>query len=154
MDSSDALSRSRCHERRLNKHVSSVCKSAYYSIKALCHIKPVLTCDMDRAIAASLTQTRLDFANSLLIRTSGSNVNKLQRVQNCLARVVLRNNNNSATSLLSELHWIPVNTRINFKTATLAYLSLTFGQPTYLSAVLTPHQPQQFWTKKFFLLCP
>jgi len=45
---------------------------------------------MDRAIAASLTQTRLDFANSLLIRTSGSNVNKLQRVQNCLARVVLQ----------------------------------------------------------------
>jgi len=138
----------------LNKHVSSVYKSAYYSINALRHARPVLTCDMARAVAASLTQTCLDVANSVLIGTTGSNINKLQRVQNCLARVVLRNNNNSATSLLSELHWIPVNTRINFKTATLAYLSLTFGQPTYLSAVLTPHQPQQFWTKKFFLLCP
>jgi len=70
----------------LNKHVSSVCKSAYYSAKALRHIRPVLTCDMARAVAASLTQTRLDFANSVLIGTSGSNINKLQRVQNCLAR--------------------------------------------------------------------
>ena len=84
MDSSDALSRSRCRERRLNKHVSSVCKSAYYSIKTLRHIRPVLTCDKARAVAASLIQTRLDFANSLLIRTSGSNINKLQRVQTAL----------------------------------------------------------------------
>ena len=47
----------------LNGHVSSVCKSSYYSIKALRHIRPVLTLDMARAVAASLTQTRLDFAN-------------------------------------------------------------------------------------------
>jgi len=38
----------------LNKHLSSVCKSAYYSIKALCHIRPVLTCDMARAVAVSV----------------------------------------------------------------------------------------------------
>jgi len=68
----------------LNKHISSVCKSAYYSIKTLRHIRPVLTCDKARAVAASLIQTRLDFANSLLIRTSGSNINKLQRVQTAL----------------------------------------------------------------------
>jgi len=47
------------------------------------------------------------------------------------------------TSLLSELHWLPVNKRINFKIATLAYQSLAFGQPTYLSLVLTAHPPLQ-----------
>ena len=51
----------------LNGHVSSVCKSSYYSIKALHHIRPVLTLDMARAVAASLTQTRLDFANPVLL---------------------------------------------------------------------------------------
>ena len=87
------------------------------------------------AVAASLTQTRLDFANFFLIGTSGSNINKLERVQNCLARVALQDNDNSATSLLSELHWLPVNKGINFKTAALAYQSPDFSQPTYLSAV-------------------
>jgi len=121
-----------------------VCKSAYYSIKALHYIRQVLTCDMARAVAASSTQTRLDFANSVLNGTSGSNIYKLQRVQNCLARVVLQDYSNSATSLLSEeLHWLLVNKRINFKIATLACQSLAFGQPTYLSSVLTPHQPQR-----------
>jgi len=115
----------------LSRHVSSVCKSAYYSIKALRHIRPVLTCDMATAVAASLTQTRLDYANSLLIGTSGSNISKLQRVQNCLARVVLQDNYNGAISLLSELHQLPVNKRINFKIATLAYQSLFLFSPLF-----------------------
>ena len=68
--------------------------------------------------------------------------NKFQRVQSCLARVELQHNYDSATSLLSELHWLPVNKQINFKITTLVYQSLAFGQPTYLSSVLTPHQPQ------------
>jgi len=80
-DEMSLLSRSRQGER-LHKHVSSVCKSAYYSIKTLRHIRPVLTCDMAKAVTASLTQTRLDFANSLLIGTYGSSINKLQSVQN------------------------------------------------------------------------
>jgi len=79
-----------------------------------CHIRPVLRWDMVRAVATSLTQTRLDFANSVLIGISGSNISKLQRVQNCFARVVLQDKNNSATSLLSELHWLPVNKRNPF----------------------------------------
>jgi len=117
----------------LNKLVSSVCKSAYYSINALRHARSVLTCDMATAVAASLTQTRLDYANSVhvLIGTSGSNISKLQRVQNCLARVVLQDNYNGAISLLSELHQLPVNKRINFKIATLAYQSLFLFSPLF-----------------------
>jgi len=127
----------------LNSHVSSVCKSSFYSIKALRHIRPVLTCDMARAVAASLTQTRLDFANSVLLGTSSSNINKLQRVQNCLARVVLLDQSSPATSFLLQLHWLPVPKRIEFKIATLTYQSLTFGQPKYLSSLIKPYQPNR-----------
>jgi len=114
----------------LNGHVSSVCKSSYYFIKAIHHIRPALTCDIAGAVAASLIQTRLDFANLLLLGTSSSNINKLQRVQNCLARVVLLDQSSPATSLLSQLHWLPVPKRIEFKIATFTYQSVTLGQPT------------------------
>jgi len=130
----------------LNGNFSSVCKLSYYSIKALRHIRPVLTRDMARAVAASLTQTRLDFANPVLLGISSSNINKLQRVQNCLARVVLLNQSSPSTistSLLSLLHWLPVPKQIEFKIATLTYQSVTFGQPTYLSSLLTPYQPHR-----------
>ena len=93
------------------------------------HIRPVLTPDMARAVAASLVQTRLDFANPVLLGISSSNINKLQRVQNCLARVILLDQSSPSTSLLSQLHWLPVPKRIEFKIATLTYQSVTFGQP-------------------------
>ena len=41
------------------------------------------------------------------------------------------------------LHWLPVPKWIEFKIATLTYQSVTIGQPTYLSALLTPYQPHR-----------
>ena len=98
---------------------------------------------MATAVAASLTQTRLDSANPILLGISSSNINKLPHVQNCLARVVLLDQSSPSTSLLSQLHWLPVPKRIEFKIAMLTYQSVTFGQPTYLSSLLTPYQPHR-----------
>ena len=58
----------------VNKHVSSVCKSAYYSIKALRHIRPVLTCDMARAVVASLTQYSSELPVAISINCNASRV--------------------------------------------------------------------------------
>jgi len=60
----------------------------------------------------------------------------------CSICTVLQDFSNSATSPLSQLHWLPVTKRITFKATTPAYQS-TISQPTYLSSILTPHQPQQ-----------
>ena len=74
-----------------NAHVSSVCKTSYYHLQALKHIRPVLTQDMAASIAVDLVQSRLDYANSILYQTSANNMHKLQRVQNMAARLVTRN---------------------------------------------------------------
>jgi len=62
-----------------------------------------------------------------------TNIKKLQRVQTSVARVVLPNfSYHPATALLSELHSLPVNSRITFKLACLTYKLLTTGRPAYL----------------------
>ena len=62
---------------------------------------------------------------------------KLQRVQNCLARVVLRAPRFSPSlPLLKQLHWLPVNYRIQFKLSTLTYRALAIHQPPYLASLL------------------
>ena len=67
---------------------------------------------------------------------------KLQRQQNTLVRVVLRTNRlSSAGPLLSELHWLPVASRIQFKIATLTHKILSTGTPSYLSSLLNHYQP-------------
>jgi hypothetical protein len=123
-------------------HISSVCKSAFYHIRALRHIRNSLTDDMAKAVAVSLVQSRFDYANSLLSGISIANLNKLQRVQNYLARIVLKRHSHfPSTGLLSELHWMPIELRIKFKLATIAYKALHSNQPSYLSSLLHPYIP-------------
>jgi len=55
------------------------------------HIRSVLSDDMAKSVAVSLVSSRLDYTNSLLFGTSASNLHKLQRVQNTLAKIVLNN---------------------------------------------------------------
>ena len=86
--------------------------------------------------------SRLDYANSIMYGMSKSLTAKLQRQQNMLARVVLRTNRlSSAGPLLSELHWLPVASRTQFKIATLTHKSFSTGTPSYLSSLLNHYQP-------------
>jgi len=86
-------------------------------------------------VAAAHRLSRIDYANSL--SHGSTNIKKLQRVQTSVARVVLTNLSQSpATSLLSELHWLPVNSRITLKLARLTYKLLTAGEPAYLHTLL------------------
>jgi hypothetical protein len=128
----------------LNSHTSSVCKSAFYHIRALRHIRKSLTDDMAMAVAVSLVQSRLDYANSLFFGISKSNLTKLQRVQNTLARIVLkRHPRHPSSGLLSELHWLPIDRRIEFKLATITHKALFSHQPPYLSSLLHPYSPSR-----------
>lgn len=130
-----------------NNHISSVCKSAFYHTRALRHIRKSLTYDMATAVATSLIQSRLDYANSLFYGISKANLNKLQRVQNSLARIVLkRHPSQSSRDLLSDLHWLPIQHRINFKLATITFKALSSQQPPYLSSLLHPYVHQSSHT--------
>ena len=72
-------------------------------------------------------------------------LSKVQRVQHCLARVVLRAPRFSPSlPLLKQLHWLPGNYRIKFKLPTLTYRALAIHQPPYLASLLHfPNIPRQ-----------
>jgi len=62
-------------------------------------------------------------------------MSRLHSVQNAAARLVsaLRCCDH-ITPVLQELHWLPVRRRVDFKMATLVYLSLSGMAPPYLAA--------------------
>ena len=73
----------------------------------------------------------------MLLGCSEKYKTSLQRVQNCLARVVTRSSRLSETRpLLKVLHWLPIKSRIKFKLNILTYKELLMGIPSYLSALL------------------
>ena len=108
----------------LFNHISNTCRSAYYHIRALRHIRRSLTDDMARTVVASLVHSRIDYTNSLV--HGSTNIKKLQQLQNTAARIVLPHlSKRPSTSLLHELHWLPVHSKIIYKLACLTYNSLS-----------------------------
>jgi len=109
-----------------DKHVNNVCKAAHYHIRSLRHIRRCVSVDDVRAVATALMSSRLDYCNSVLSGTSQSNLNKLQRVQNAVARTVMTTSKREhITPILAELHWLPVAARIDFKIAVITFNLLT-----------------------------
>ena len=105
----------------LNKLVSLLSRNTYsFCTHALRHIRPTLTESMAAILGASLMQSRLDYANSIMYGMSASNMHKLQSVQNSLTFAVLPSLRHlSASERLSYLHWLPIHYRIQFKIAIL-----------------------------------
>jgi len=109
-----------------NQHVNKICQSSYYHIKALRHIRKLLSHDNAWTVACAMVAGRLDYCNAVLYGSSSMNTDKLQRVQNTLARVVSKTHRRDhITSVLADLHWLSVHYRIEYKIALLTYNSAT-----------------------------
>ena len=83
----------------------------------------------------------LDYCNSILHGIPVGNLNKLQRVQNMLARVVAgRRKFDRIRLVLKDLHWLPMIKRIEFKLATIVFKVRQLKQPEYLSALVIDYE--------------
>ena len=71
-------------------------------------------------------------------------VTKLQRVQNCAARIVLNlRKYDTITPALIKLHWLPVKQRIIYKVLVTVFKALKGDAPSYISSMLTMHTPNR-----------
>ena len=120
-----------------DKQVSETCKASYFHILALRYIRSSLTVEAAKTVPTAIVGSRLDYCNSLLAGTSVSNLSRLQLVQNTLARVVAQKSRfDHITPVVSELRWLPVRHRINFKIAAITHTVLQTQQPSYLAALI------------------
>jgi len=125
-----------------DRHVSSVVRSCNYHIRALRHIRSVITSEVATTVACSLVSSRLDYCNSLLHSTTAKNLKRLQTVQNDLARTVQNvGRRTSANNSLKTLHWLPIRERIDYKIATIVYKLRQTKTPAYLSETIVDYQP-------------
>ena len=128
---------------------------AVFIISVIFAVFANMSLSVAKTIATPLVSSILDYCNSLLHNIAIKDITKLQRVQNCLARVVTRSPRFSrSVSLLKSLHWLPVRYRIIFKICTITYQALSTKQPAYLHSMLTPaRQPRQLRSSGCFTFC-
>jgi len=68
--------------------LNSICRSGYHQLCNIEHIRPYLTSDSTKSVVNRLITYNLDYNNPLLNGLPQTFINKLQRVQNTVARLV------------------------------------------------------------------
>jgi len=109
--------------------------------RAFAAASPRLWNSLPSHLRDALIQSRLHYANSVCYGISICNLAKLQRIQNAAAHLVAYQQPKCPpSSLLFNLHWLPIKYRINFKIATLTYKTLVSSQSGYLRNLLSTYQ--------------
>ena len=125
----------------LHDHISSLSKACFFHIRDLRRIRPCLNHRTASIIATSLVHSKLDYCNSLFVNLPSQELDRLQFIQNSLARAVSRSSRFShVTPTLKSLHWLKIRERVLYKTISLTYKTIQADQPLYLSNLLTFQQ--------------
>ena len=87
------------------QHINSKCQSAMFSFLRIKSLRHLLDEGTTSCLCLSLCISHLDYCNSLLYGLPDTSINKLQRIQNMCACLVLRRSKfESATQALKQLH--------------------------------------------------
>ena len=127
----------------MTTQVSRTISTCSFHMRNIAQILRYLTRPTTERVVNALITSRLDYCNSLLFGTSASNINRLQRLQNSVARLVTRQaRRDSAMPILRELHWLPVRHRVSYKIAELTFKALHGDlSPPYLQQCVQIYSP-------------
>ena len=76
------------HLFNMEKHVSSICRSANFHLRNVRRIRKYMSKQTTEQIIHALVTSRLDCCNALLVGVPSSAISRLQRVHNNAARVL------------------------------------------------------------------
>jgi len=126
-------------ELTMSPHVDSVCRSGFFQLRQLRAVRSSFTPDCLKTLVHAFISSRLDYCNSLLFGVSGSQLKRLQSVQNAAARLISGTRKfDHVSPVLRDLHWLPVTSRITYKLAMLVHKCLNNNAPPYLMDVCRP----------------
>ena len=102
------------------------CQKAMHNLLRIKAIRNCIDTNTCKTLMCSLVLTHLDYANGILIGLPKCDLNRLQKVQNMAAKVTCRKGRyDSSKDCLIELHWLPVQARIEYKILTILYQCVT-----------------------------
>lgn len=112
-------------ELTLETHVNKTVGTCFSLIRVLRKLLPLLPAQMRSLVIRSVILSRLDYCNSLLLESPKFRTGRLQRIQNMAAKLALsRPRYSSPTQALADLHWLPIEQRIFFKSLCIVFKSL------------------------------
>ena len=128
----------------MRQHVNYTSRTARFHLRNISRIRRYIPEESCKLVVQSLVTSRLDYSNGLLYGIPKSAVSILQTVQNSAARIVTKTApREHITPVLRELHWLPVDRRIEYKILLYAYKALNGLAPEYLCHMVELYAPDR-----------
>ena len=118
--------------------IGDLSRRCFYYLRQFKAVRKHVNNEAMKSILQAFVSSRLDYCNALYAGIPCYMLNKIQRIQNCAARLYSGTSKYSSVRhvMSDELHWLPVRSRIDFKLATLTYKIIHGMAPEYLSDMI------------------
>ena len=128
----------------MRQHVNHISKSCYLYLRTIGRIRNCLTKAATVTLVHAFIASKLDHMNALLYGIPKLLISKLQKIQNNAARIVSRcKTRDHITPILADLHWLPVEKRVEYKILLLTYKALHGTAPGYIRDLIHPYEPRR-----------
>ena len=106
----------------MDDHITTVCKASYFHLKNIRSLRPYLSREALLTVTHSFITAHIDYCNGLLYGITEHNINRLQRIQNCAARLITNTKKyDHITPVLYTLH--SITQRVQYKILLLTYVT-------------------------------
>ena len=113
-----------------------------YKLRLVNIIRDKLSAHVSEQVVNAMVTGNLDYCNSPLHDITAGQLERIQRLQNTSASLILRRNRlGRATVMLHALHWLPMKKRVIYKLIFMVYKSQQDMMPNYMTAHLTEYTP-------------
>ena len=100
------------------------------------------------SVVHSFVTSGMDYCNAVLFGCTTNVIDKLQKLQNCAARVVVGGRKfEHITPVLKELHWLPVTSRTKYKIALMVFKAAFVLDPSFDSSLKRTRKSNKFQTR-------
>ena len=114
------------------------CNAAFCQLYSLRRIRKYLSHQATELLIHAFIFSHIDYCNGLLNSVPKYQINKLQRIQNMVARLVHKLPKFShVTPLLIDLHWLPVEYCVRYKLLLFTYKGIHQLAPQYINEMFT-----------------
>jgi hypothetical protein len=128
----------------MDHQIRNITKSCYHQLRNIGHIRPSISESACKTLVCSLVTFRLDYGNALLYGICTSSLTKLQRIQNTAARIITRTKKHDhITPVLVNLHWLPVEHRIQYRLLLQTFKAVNGTSPLYIQELVQVYTPSR-----------
>ena len=115
-----------------------------FELRRINSIRYYLSVEATQKLVLAFVMSRLDNCNSLLCSCPQYLINRLQKVQNNAARLILKvPKTDHITPHLQTLHWLPADARILYRICSLCFNAVNCSGLFYLADLLKIYAPSR-----------